>query len=432
MLKATFRTSILTALVLILLTAGLSFGQTTVYNNFGPDHDGWDYNWGLGWTVAGIHVIQQYGVEQAMSFQNTVDGTLSDIWVAFWYVPISAYPDTVTFKIARNPNLIPPVEDDILEEWVLTDFESWSQWNPPIHLEGNGTTMLNAGDHYWLWAVASDTTWTGWCMNSDPGLTGLHAMRREGEDWLIPSAETASAFRVDVLEGVQAPSITLSPYNTPIQIPAGGGSFAYNAFVENSSADPVTFDAWTEAVGPNGNTYGPVDMYPDRVFPAGHSVSLNLMQNVPWMIYAGTYTFRACVGTYPGTVIDSDEFTFEKLAVPTEGTIDDWSSSGWNWASDADAETAAAIPSAYCIDAVYPNPFNPVTTVSITLPEAAELNLTVLNTLGQQVATLAQGQHAAGRHTFTFDGSALSSGVYFVRLDVPGVASDLQKMMLMK
>ena len=41
---------------------------TTIYDNFGPDHDGFDYNWGLGWTIAGPDVPAQFGVEQAMGF----------------------------------------------------------------------------------------------------------------------------------------------------------------------------------------------------------------------------------------------------------------------------------------------------------------------------------------------------------------------------
>ena len=181
------------AVALFVILVSAASPQTTVYNNFGPEHEGWDYNYSLGWTVAGDSVQQQYGVEQAMGFQSTVDGL-----VTFFYVPSSALPDTVTIRLAANPYGLPPDFENVLEEWTLTEFESWSQWDPPHHLIGNGTSQLGEGENYWLWAIGSETTWTGWCMNIDPGLTCPHTLRREGENWLPIAQETASAFRVDL------------------------------------------------------------------------------------------------------------------------------------------------------------------------------------------------------------------------------------------
>jgi len=131
------------SLILILCFTLLSFGvtvttdaQTTVYNNFGAGHSGWDYNYGLGWTVSGENVPSQYGVEQAMSFRATASGTVSDIWVAMWYVPFEPQVDVVTVRLAKNPNGQPPLPQDVLEEWTITEFEDWSQWNEPQHLRG--------------------------------------------------------------------------------------------------------------------------------------------------------------------------------------------------------------------------------------------------------------------------------------------------------
>jgi hypothetical protein len=172
----------------------------TVYNNFvGPDHDGWDYDWGMGWTVAGENVPAQYGVEQAMLFYPSASGPVSDIWVAMWYVPLDSQPDVVTLRLAHNPNGLPPTPQDVMEEWTITSFQSWSQWNPPQHLVGSGTSYLEQGASYWLWASGGSTTWCGWCLNKNPSLTCPHTLRREGENWLPIGNETASAFRVDVV-----------------------------------------------------------------------------------------------------------------------------------------------------------------------------------------------------------------------------------------
>ncbi len=84
------------------------------------------------------------------------------------------------------------------------------------------------------------------------------------------------------------------------------------------------------------------------------------------------------------------------------------------------------------LEAIYPNPFNPTTTVNVSLPVAAELKVAVFNTLGQQVAELANGSYNAGSHNFTFDGTSLASGIYFVHASVPKEMNQIQKVVLMK
>ena len=78
-----------------------------------------------------------------------------------------------------------------------------------------------------------------------------------------------------------------------------------------------------------------------------------------------------------------------------------------------------------------PNPFNPTTTISYTIPSDAHVDLVIYNSLGKEVATLVDGQRNAGQHNVVFDAAGLSSGIYFYRLTA-GSNVEMKKMVLMK
>ena len=77
---------------------------------------------------------------------------------------------------------------------------------------------------------------------------------------------------------------------------------------------------------------------------------------------------------------------------------------------------AEELPTEFALNQNYPNPFNPTTQIRFDLPEASRVTLAVYDVLGRRVMTLADGAYAPGRHTVTFDGRSLSSGMYFYRL----------------
>jgi hypothetical protein len=80
------------------------------------------------------------------------------------------------------------------------------------------------------------------------------------------------------------------------------------------------------------------------------------------------------------------------------------------------SETPSGIPIVLNLAQNYPNPFNPSTTIRYGLPQTSHVTLTIINALGQPVATLVEGEQLAGYHEARFDASGLSSGVYFYRL----------------
>ncbi len=67
----------------------------------------------------------------------------------------------------------------------------------------------------------------------------------------------------------------------------------------------------------------------------------------------------------------------------------------------------------------YPNPFNPTTNISFTLPKDGQIQLTVYDEMGRQIKTLIDGIMQAGYHTKQFEASNLASGTYMYRLVTP-------------
>lgn len=74
------------------------------------------------------------------------------------------------------------------------------------------------------------------------------------------------------------------------------------------------------------------------------------------------------------------------------------------------------IPDNFEISSVYPNPFNPSTTIQYSVPTYSNVKIGVVNLLGQEVALLRNTYQQAGYHTVTWDAGKISSGMYLIQL----------------
>jgi hypothetical protein len=89
------------------------------------------------------------------------------------------------------------------------------------------------------------------------------------------------------------------------------------------------------------------------------------------------------------------------------------------------------VPSGFKLSQNYPNPFNPSTRISYQIPNAGHVTLKVYDVLGREVSTLINSEQNAGSHEVIFNGTKLSSGIYFFRLQ-SGNYTATNKMVLMK
>lgn len=93
------------------------------------------------------------------------------------------------------------------------------------------------------------------------------------------------------------------------------------------------------------------------------------------------------------------------------------------------------LPTEFAVN-VYPNPFNPSTTISYDLPEAGPVSVVIYDVLGQQVRRLVSQITSAGRYSIQWDardnqGRGVASGVYIAKVDA-GTSTLSQKMLLLK
>ncbi len=94
-------------------------------------------------------------------------------------------------------------------------------------------------------------------------------------------------------------------------------------------------------------------------------------------------------------------------------------------------EEPSGLPRQFSLSQNYPNPFNPSTTIKYALPKAQLVILKIYNVLGQEVATLVNGEQAAGYYQVNFNADRLASGVYFYVLRTQSFSS-VHKMLLLK
>lgn len=88
-------------------------------------------------------------------------------------------------------------------------------------------------------------------------------------------------------------------------------------------------------------------------------------------------------------------------------------------------------PSHYYLKRNYPNPFNPTTTISYSIPKTGLVTIRVYDVLGREITTLVNKNESAGNYSVNFNAIGLSSGIYFYRLKVGGYAQT-RKMILLK
>ena len=112
-----------------------------------------------------------------------------------------------------------------------------------------------------------------------------------------------------------------------------------------------------------------------------------------------------------------------------------WSIFSWNFKFTTGTIgiliTENVIPIYYKLYTNFPNPFNPQTKIKFDIPKASTVKIVVYDVMGREVQTLVNESLKPGTYEASFDGSQLTSGVYFYKISA-GDFSETKKMLIVK
>ncbi|MEM1126788.1 MAG: T9SS type A sorting domain-containing protein [Bacteroidota bacterium] len=128
-------------------------------------------------------------------------------------------------------------------------------------------------------------------------------------------------------------------------------------------------------------------------------------------------TLSIVEGAYPGTVTISNPIRITapvgRVSIGGPGAPASVQPAPAALAAD---EARLSVPSSFMLNGNYPNPFNPDTRISFSIPETGRVVIVVYNVLGKEVVRLLDRDLAAGQHTVSFDGAGLPTGPYLYRV----------------
>jgi len=285
-----------------------------------------------------------------------------------------------------------------------------------VKTDGNGDTLWTRtyGGSDWEYGHSVQQT-------SDGGYIvagATYSFGAGGDDfWLLKIAGEAPVPDV---------SIEITPDDPPVTVPQGG-RFGFAGTLTNNTEDPQVTDAWTMAVGPQKETYGPFKEFADLELEPYQTRTAHFYQRVPNLAPLGFYDYIAYCGDYPSTLTDSSFFQIEVIAGPSTGAGE----AGWVLTGSFSGGEFTDLPSEFALMSNYPNPFNAQTVIQYQLPASSSVKLEVYNIIGEKLATLIDTEQEAGYKSVTWEDSEAASGVYFYKLTA-GDFAEVKRMTLLR
>jgi hypothetical protein len=200
----------------------------------------------------------------------------------------------------------------------------------------------------------------------------------------------------------------------------------------------LAFDPNNNIVIKQGTTgTGSTLVTPVLASPANGILNLDPPVPLSWNIVPSAVTYRLQVATdslFTTILVNDSTLTdtsfaagsvlpntkhFWRVNAKNGGGTTAWSPV-WNFTTtvfnDVVERLGDRVPASYALAQNYPNPFNPATTFRFELPQSGDVSLRIYSMIGEEVATLVNGNFAAGVYTVRWDASNVASGMYIYRI----------------
>ena len=271
-------------------------------------------------------------------------------------------------------------------------------------IEANSGTTLA-----YVYSNETSTFTTGWKTYPLAGTVNADLQSALGQEWFamgMDSRDNSATYYInwDGWSQVNIPYLVVQySYVTPVELTSFAATTDNRNVTLNWSTATELNNSGFQVERSNGSAYEVVG------FVAGHGTTSEVRNYsfVDQNVVSGSYSYRLKQVDFNGTFEYSNVIEVEVVGVKE-----------------------------FALGQNYPNPFNPSTTINFSLATDSKVSLKIFDVLGQEVATLLNGQLAAGNQTVSFDASSLNSGVYFYRIDASGVDgqkfSSTKKMILTK
>lgn len=258
-------------------------------------------------------------------------------------------------------------------------------------------------------------------------------------DWDAPSADTRNVTYYKVYRDYEVIAVVYVPTTayTDMNLPLGEYDYFVTAMYpegESGPSNPITVDII--------NNTPVADAGPDQTVDEGDLVQLDGSGSYDPEGLTLTYSWTAPAQiTLDDPAIVDPSFTaplvMQDEIFPIELIVydgDSWSAPDTVFITVIELMDTGDEQQSYetALHASYPNPFNSSTTISFSLKDNSHVEIVIYNVKGERVSTIMNENRDSGIHTFRWDGTDLSAGIYFIKLKIDDKISDIQKTIILR
>ena len=348
------------------------------------------------------------------TFYNVVMFTLESGWWWKMYVTNSLFINT--FMYGYIPSAGGPNGGTISIGPIDTSAVLGNGFGFTVPFREPDRHILFANNNYFIEQWLLD--WMGYGPNGNPYSVDAHRNRHDTD---IPVAQPYFNGLTNTFFDSTAQGKKAWPYINRANLDSLDASFIYPP-INKDSLKTFLYNKW------NNNADLAWEWHPFQSYNQMWPLAENLA-------YTNTALQTHAMGGYPlGDLYHWWPAKYTQWAAQSaaeNSRINTWLTTGKDPLASSVEKLGSVVPQEYALSQNYPNPFNPSTQIEYSVPKTGHVSLKVFNELGQEVATLFDGEQNPGKYVATFDAKGLTSGVYFYRLQ-SGTASLTQKLILMK